>query len=163
MTLSGIRIESEEGGKADWVKREIPELPAAYPEARMFGRLPAYGLYCRHAKGLKLSELNFKACAAEERPAIVCDDVKDLSISGLSSSRTAGIQPVIRLSQTARAFIHGCIAPSETNAYLELHGNQTEQIVLMNNNLLNARKIAQPGNDVRESVIKAVGNMAADP
>ena len=160
VTLSGIQFESEEGGTVDWVKRKIPELPAAYPEARMFGRLPAYGLYCRHAKGLKLSEVSFKACATEERPAIVCDDAKDLIISGLNSTRTAGNQPVIRLLQTVRTTIQGCVAPPETNAYVEFQGNQTEQIVLMNNNLANARKIVQLGNDVREKAIKAINNVA---
>ena len=51
VTLSNIRIETEEAGKAEWVERAIPEGPKAYPEARMFGRLPAYGFYARHVKG----------------------------------------------------------------------------------------------------------------
>src|SRR5512142_2885254 len=53
VTLSNIRIDSEEGGPAEWVSREIPEQPKSYPEARMFGRLPSYGLYCRHVTGLR--------------------------------------------------------------------------------------------------------------
>jgi hypothetical protein len=32
----------------------VPELPADYPECDMFGWLPAYGLYCRHVKNLRL-------------------------------------------------------------------------------------------------------------
>src|SRR5512142_1249439 len=53
VTLSGIRIDSEEAGQQEWVTREVPEVPKAYPEARMFGRLPSYGFYCRHVDGLR--------------------------------------------------------------------------------------------------------------
>src|ERR1035438_10216651 len=35
VALTDIRIETEEGGKAAWIG-DVPELPASYPEARMF-------------------------------------------------------------------------------------------------------------------------------
>jgi polygalacturonase len=158
VTLSGIRINSEEGGKADWMNREIPELPAAYPEARMFGRLPAYGLYCRHVKGLKLHQLELNATSNEERPAIFCEDVKDLRISSLASTSTTGAQPVIKLTQTKHAFIEGCVAPPETDTYLEVQGNQTELVVLMNNNLVTAKNLVRSGHDVPQKMITTVGN-----
>jgi len=161
VTLSDIRLDSEEGGKADWTKREIPELPAVYPEARMFGRLPAYGLYCRHVNGLNLREVKFCASTSEERPAIVCDDVKDLKIVGLNSAQTVGNQPVIKLNQTRCAFIQNCVAPPKTNAYLEVQGNQTDQIVLMNNNLISAEKMVQSDHLVSEKAIMTIGNASS--
>ncbi|MGH9665613.1 MAG: glycoside hydrolase family 28 protein, partial [Bryobacteraceae bacterium] len=60
VTLSNIRIDSVEGGKSEWAALDIPERPGSYPEARMFGRLPAYGLYCRHVKGLRLSQVRIE-------------------------------------------------------------------------------------------------------
>jgi polygalacturonase len=67
VTLSNIRIQSEEAGKLEWVDREVPEQPKQYPEARMFGRLPAYGFYCRHVTGLRLRGIDLSAAANVQR------------------------------------------------------------------------------------------------
>lgn len=158
VTLSGIRIESEEGGKADWIKREIPELPTAYPEARMFGRLSAYGLYSRHVKGLNLNQIEFTCSATEERPAIFCDDVKDLRITGLASTSTIGNQPIIQLTQTKRALIQGCVAPAKTDVYLGVRGEQTEQIVMMSNHLVAAKHLFSPSPDVPSNAVLEINN-----
>jgi hypothetical protein len=130
VTLSNIRIDSEENGKAGWMKRKIPEVPEAYPEARMFGRLPAYGFYCRHVKGLRLNHLEIHASATEERPALVCDDVKDLDVDDLRGSAITGTQPVVKLIQTQRAFVHDCSAPPGVKTFLETAGTGTRDIVL---------------------------------
>jgi len=60
-------------------KRAVPENPEKYPEHSMFGRLPAYGLYFRHVKGLRTRNLNLTTAKADARPAIAKDDVEDLS------------------------------------------------------------------------------------
>lgn len=73
ITLSNIRILSAEAGKLEWATRDVPEQPKSYLEARMFGRLPAFGSYCRHATGLRLRGVEFSAFAEEARPAIVCE------------------------------------------------------------------------------------------
>jgi len=161
VTLSGIRIESQENGKADWVKRKIPDHETGYPEARMFGRLPAYGLFCRQVKGLNLHEVELNAGDSEERPAIFCDNVNKLQISGLSSTPTSRDQPVIRLNQTNQACIQGSTAPPGTNAYLDVQGDQTAQIVLMNNNLIASKKMVSSGDDVPDKAITAIGNASS--
>ncbi|MDR3459798.1 MAG: glycosyl hydrolase family 28 protein [Verrucomicrobiae bacterium] len=158
VTLSGIRIESEENGKAGWVNREIPDPVAAYPEARMFGRLPAYGLFCRHVKGLNLHQVELGAGDSEERPAIFCDRVKNLKISGLNSTPTAGDQPVIKLNQVTGASIQGCTTPPGAKTYLEIQGDQTRQIVLANNNLVGSEKAVSTANDVPHDAVVAVFN-----
>lgn len=158
VTLSNIRIDSEEGGKTEWVGREIPELPKAYPEARMFGRLPSYGIYSRHVKGLRLRHMEFRAVASEERPAIFCDDVKDLEISDLRSAPVVGNQPAITLIQTQQAFIHGCTSPAGANVFVEVQGKQTAGIVVMNNNLNGAQRPATLGAEVAEKALIVAGN-----
>jgi hypothetical protein len=162
VTLSNIRIESEEAGQSAWVNRSIPEVPKAYPEARMFGRLPAYGLYCRHVKGLRLENIEVKAAATEERPAIFCEDVKDLKITGLTSTPIVGSQPVIKLAQTRKAFIQGCTAPTNTKTFVEVQGDQTKDVVLMNNNLVSADNIVQADNSIPKETIIALGNAQRD-
>ncbi len=62
-----------------WVEIEkVPENPKSYPEFSMFGELPAWGLYIRHAKGVRLSNVRMRVIRKDERPAFVFDDVKAL-------------------------------------------------------------------------------------
>jgi hypothetical protein len=130
VTLSNIRIESQEAGLAEWVDREVPEQPKSYPEARMFGRLPAYGLYCRHVSGLRMRGIEFSAAEKEARPAIVCDDVKSLDLSGFRAAAVSSGQPVIRLKQTRSALLTGCTAPAGTKTFVEASGVESGEVTL---------------------------------
>lgn len=165
VTLSNIRIDSDEAGKSDWVSRKIPDLEVAkgYPEASMFGRLPAYGLYCRHVKGLRLHQVEIKSDPKEERPAIFCDDVMDLEIDGMRSTPITGTQPAIKLVQTKQAFIHGCVALSGTSVFLEVQGELSEQIIAMNNNLVGAEKATNLGANVKQTEVILSSNVGASP
>jgi len=159
VTLSNIRIDSQENGKAQWVGRRIPETEKAYPEAREFGRLPSYGFYCRHVTGLRMRNIEFTCGKDEERPAIICDDVKNLDVDGLRSQPIAGSQPVVKLIQTKQAFLRGCYAPAGTRTFLEVQGNATDSIVLSSSNLLGAEQAVQVGSEVSQAAVTASGNV----
>ena len=56
----------------------VPEVEKKYPDIHMFERhpLPAYGFYLRHADGITFENVRISSLsAAEERPALVADDV----------------------------------------------------------------------------------------
>ncbi len=158
VTLSNIHIESMEEGKAAWVARGVAELPHNYPEARMFGRLPAGGLYCRHVRGLRAQNIQFQFSAAEERPALVCDDVRDAVISGLRGTSIAGTQPFVRLIQSKEVVLRGCAAPPATRTFLEVRGDQTEHIVLMGSDLSFAERAIRQGSGVPAGAVMLSGN-----
>jgi polygalacturonase len=153
VTLSNIRIENLENGTADGVDRAIPELPEKYPEANMFGKMPAYGFYCRHVKGLRMRGVEFTAAPGEARPAIVCDDVRDLDIDGLRAAAVISGQPVVKLTQTKAAFLRGCCAPTGTKTFLEVQGEKTERIILTGNDLGTAEKPVRLGSDVPRGTV----------
>jgi polygalacturonase len=159
LTLSNIRIDTDENGKAKWVSRKIPEDAKAYPESRDFGRLPTYGFYCRHVTGLRLRNVEFKTGGDEARPAIVCDDVKSLDMDGIRGASIKGTQPVVKLIQTKQAYIRGCCAPAGTKTFLEVQGGETEAIVLNGNNLLGAEQGIQCGTGVPGTAVIAAGNV----
>jgi polygalacturonase len=79
VTIENIRIEFDGGGSAADAKRVVPEYPDRYPEYSMFGRLPAYGFYVRHARGLRFRNLNLTTAKPDGRPPMVRDDVEDAS------------------------------------------------------------------------------------
>ena len=76
VTLRDLRLEFSGGGTAEDAGREIPEREAAYPEGDMFGTLPAFGVYARHARNLQLHNVQLVTNIPDERPATAFDDVQ---------------------------------------------------------------------------------------
>ncbi|WFO17765.1 glycosyl hydrolase family 28 protein [Cellulophaga baltica 4] len=70
LTLDHISIDLPGGGKATDII-EVPEDETRYPEFSFFKVLPAYGLYARHIKELKINDLKFKTTTADQRSEIV--------------------------------------------------------------------------------------------
>ena len=58
----------------------IDEMISYYPEFSQWKELPAWGFYMRHATGITLRNVVFRAQKADYRPAIVCDDVQGLKL-----------------------------------------------------------------------------------
>lgn len=66
-----------------WRLGSVPEKAKDYPEFSMFGELPAWALYARHVKGLKLDNVRVYLSGDDFRPAFVYDDVIDYSHTNL--------------------------------------------------------------------------------
>jgi hypothetical protein len=105
LTLSNVRLSFEGGGTKADAEREIPEKPADYPEYSMFGRLSAYGLYCRHVKGLKLFNVELQLEKADQRHAVVLEDVEDALIDCLNAPLSSDADTMIRLTDVKKVFI----------------------------------------------------------
>ncbi len=71
--LEDVRISYPGGGTADEANIQVPERPTAYPNAGMFGRLPAWGLYVRDAEAITTERLQLSLQQPDERPAIVIE------------------------------------------------------------------------------------------
>jgi parallel beta-helix repeat protein len=82
--------------------QSVPERPAKYPEFTMFGELPAWGFYIRHAEGIHFRNVCISFEQADFRPAMVIDDA-----SGLKFIKTvvasASEKPVMALEQVHKA------------------------------------------------------------
>ncbi len=102
--------------------KAIPECADVYPESTKFGVLPAWGLYCRHAEGIILDNVTLRVKAKDYRPALVCDDVKNLRLDGVQVKST-GSEPVIVLNDVLGAQIHNSPAPSNTVQFIKTTGN----------------------------------------
>jgi hypothetical protein len=64
----------------------IPEMEKSYPEFSQFKELPAWGMYIRHADGIRFNNVKFTAKEADYRPAIVLDDVKGATFTDVTFS-----------------------------------------------------------------------------
>ena len=73
VSLSNIRIQYRGGGKK--VTKPYREQGTNYPEPRWAGPTPAYGLFARHADGIRLHNVEFELMRPDERPEIITEDV----------------------------------------------------------------------------------------
>ncbi len=100
VTLSQIRVNNVLQSQPEWVGRSVPEKESAYPEARMFGMLPASGLYVRHARELRLNDVAFTAPRGESRSTIIFDDVVGARLAKVQSSPISGGMPLLLQSNS---------------------------------------------------------------
>jgi len=97
--LEDIDLSFDGGGTIDDTTREIPEREDAYPESTMFGTLPAFGFYCRHARGLTFEDVRLRTDEPDLRHAMVFDDVEDLVIDGLDATFSPGAASMLDMVQ----------------------------------------------------------------
>ncbi|NLV40929.1 MAG: glycoside hydrolase family 28 protein [Candidatus Hydrogenedentes bacterium] len=137
VSLSNISIRFQGGGKTRPLA-DVPELEEKYPEAFMFGDLPAYGLFFRHVRGLTVRDVRLGFDAADPRPAIVCDDVEGMRLDGLQARAVPGAATQVLLRDTRDLLVTGCVADA-AEAFLAETGGCAD-IRLMNNDTGRAGK-----------------------
>jgi len=150
VTLANIRVQFQGGGTLADASREVPELPAHYPEFDMFGVLPASGFYCRHVKNLRLLATQVAFEREDLRPALVCEDVAGLRISDFAAPST---NPVMVLRNTHDVWVEGNRAPQGNQVYLRLEGPQTENVSIAANDLRASSKPLDLGPGVRPGAV----------
>lgn len=77
ITLSNITLYVP-GGEDAPATETVPENPKAYPENMMYGKLPCYGIFFRHCKGLKLINVNVVPIKSDKRKSMIFDDAHEL-------------------------------------------------------------------------------------
>ncbi len=156
VSLEDIRLRFAGGGTSADSAREVPENERAYPEFKMFGTLPAYGLYCRHVRGLRLRDVDVEYVAPDDRPALVCDDVAGVEVAGLRGATRSG--PVVRLREVRGAYIHGSRAQAGTRSWLRVEGAGSRDIQLRGNDFLRAERAYETDAAVPGGVISVMGS-----
>jgi polygalacturonase len=163
VTLQNVRIRFAGGGTATDATRPISERDAAYPSEKMFGKLPAYGFFCRHARNLRLQQIDVSVEKSDSRPAFVLDDVHNTELRdciGLSAHATPGL---VWLKQCKDISLRGCRIPNPLNQFLQVDGGLSSNIVLTGNDFTKVQKILDHGPDVPGDAISLLGNRMNEP
>ncbi len=87
--ISDVYLHQIGGGTSAWAARNPPEGEKAYPEADMFGTLPATGFFIRHARNLEFTNVQIATEKPDARPAVWAEDVKGLDIFRLRCEKSA--------------------------------------------------------------------------
>ncbi|HWQ55450.1 MAG TPA: hypothetical protein VN442_17315, partial [Bryobacteraceae bacterium] len=101
ISVSDLRMVMTGGGQASLPEKQVPEREAAYPSGRMFGELPAYGFYARHARGVDLRRISVSCEQVDGRPALVADDVTGLVVERFHA------EGQLRLTNVRRVVVRG--------------------------------------------------------
>ena len=161
VSLRDVHLTFEGGGTAALAGKPVPENEAKYPASTMFNVLPAYGFFCRHIRGLKLQNVRLDTAQPDQRPAMICDDVKDLLVDGLDAVKALGPLPLVRLTQVENVLFRACTLRNPVDTFLRLEGPATAHVVLMGNDLSRAGKPTDLAPDVSRDALREIGNESA--
>lgn len=118
--LKNIIITYEGGGTKEkacfgWDSlSKVPENASGYPEFSMFGELPSWALYVRHAKGITLQNVQLKLQQPDYRPACVFDDVQALRL-GEVNIPVCNTLPVMILNNVKEHTFSKLTLPADEN------------------------------------------------
>lgn len=141
---------------------DVPELESVYPEANMWGPLPAHGVFCRHVDGLDLHGVRVECDRPDDRPVLVCDDVADLSIRDARTDADVGEEPMIELRNVREAMIQGVRTPTDRAVGLAVTGSESERLTITANDLGEAAEPIVVDESVPAGVVASFANRTSD-
>lgn len=156
VTLSNISIEFPGGGILEDAKKIVPELEDNYPESTKWGTLPSFGFFIRHAKNINLNNVELRLKNPDARPAIIADDVKKIKITGLKVDSDLSASNLITFRNVNDGIIQSSSVSNNANTFVEVEGNQSKNIAVINNVLTNVKKVI---NNKSKSKIREAGNI----
>jgi polygalacturonase len=129
VTISNVIVEYGKAKPEASKKKDlnVPECIADYPEPMMFGSLPAWGIYCRHASHIDFKHAYIRQAVHDPRAAIVLDDTRQISFDG----RISWMDPVedcvsVWINESQHVAVH-LFDPSDRPFY-NFPGLTTKQI-----------------------------------
>ena len=105
--ISNMTVEFVGGGKKEYASIIPPEKEDAYPEHVMFGMMPSYGFYVRHANNIQFNNIDLRYTQIDDpRPAVVCDNVKGLEFNGFRCRVSENNEKIMILRNTEDVSIY---------------------------------------------------------
>ncbi len=138
ISLRNIDIQFEGGKSKDHAPAVVPEQEKAYPNGRMFGKLPAFGFFIRHTKNVTLENVALRVAGEDQRPALWCDDVEQLDVKQLKAQGSVQSSELIRLVNARGITITDSRPVSPVPIFVSVYGDQSKDIVLKDNFIRNA-------------------------
>lgn len=100
--------------------KNIPEVTGDYPEFSMFGELPVWGFYVRHASGVKFKNVKLSYQKNDLRKAFIADNIKNLTVDGLSLNKSQAT-PAVIISNSPDASVKRLSIAGKTSKSISVH------------------------------------------
>lgn len=114
--------------------KTVEEKIADYPDAHMWGDMPASGFYIRHAKDVTMSGINCSLTGPDLRPAFILEDVDGMVLDGLVTDRAMCGDAAMRLIRVRDGRFSGMRLRGQTAFDWDMRGELNEEIHLSDAN-----------------------------
>lgn len=142
VVLRDLIFENLGKGTLKEANTPVPEQVKSYPENGMFGAtLPAHGLYIRHADNITMENIQFRTTNPDERPAIIMDDVTNVSLQNFQAEASASVEALIKLINCKNILISEYRQVVPPIRFLKVEGVASKQIRVINNNLTKIKAV----------------------
>ena len=85
--------------------KEVPQNIDTYPDPYRWDSMPAYGIYFRYVKGLRVNNIVLRTLNKDERPTFVLDDVHDATFFDVDAQQGENV-PQFILKNSSNISIH---------------------------------------------------------
>ena len=153
VSLSNIDITCRGGGPREDRNVDVPENIDRYPDCHKFGRLPAYGFFCRHVRGLRFDNVRLNTEQPDDRHGFYGEDLEDFSVDRVAFPRAPNAEAPIRLKDVKHASVRGCTVQGPVDTFVKVEGAGSRGIVVTANHLPAAGKTVQATGEVPGSAI----------
>jgi hypothetical protein len=125
---------AEEGAQRDVIEFDDETLDGWWPGIHIVegreGVLPLHGFFARHVRGLHLDQADFSSVATDARPAVILENVRDVSLSSISTNPDAAGEAALRLRNVQGARLSNFVPPPSGALLLQVEGTASARIHL---------------------------------
>lgn len=141
------------------VRQEVPEKAEAYPRGEMFGKLPAYGFYVRHAEDVSWQNIDLSFDQSEFRPAFLLDRVANVSVGHLEAKSQSTTPMLMLLRNAGRVTVSNSIIRQPAAHFVWAEGAETREIALMQNVVANGVNLLYRGENLPDDAVRIENNL----
>lgn len=151
IVFNDVAITYGGGGTDEEARREVPQVAGEYFE---IGTPPAYGLFARNVHGLTLNNVRFDVAEPDLRPALVFDQVLDVTASGVSVAGNPRARSVLRVTSARDVLLTAPRVLTPAAVFLEVEGAVSEKITIDGGDLSKAANPVKFGPGANKKAVK---------
>lgn len=131
--LDNINISLKGSGEKDETKMIVSEMEGKYPSAYRFKDVPAFGIYCRHAKDVHIKDIHLSTQKPDYRHVMVFDDVLDLHLERPQFPILSNSALPLFFDNVQNVIISGVYSPNNLESILQISGESSKNVKLLKN------------------------------
>lgn len=120
------------------IELQIREEIGSYPEVKMFGILPSWGIFCRHAENIAMRNIILRCQTTDHRSAAVFDDVKGINVESIHAvyeydekrQMKYPLLPLIWLNNSKGTVIQNCDSNRTVPCFIRVSGSNSKHIAV---------------------------------
>ncbi|WPV01108.1 glycosyl hydrolase family 28 protein [Mucilaginibacter sp. cycad4] len=138
ISFDNVHVTFPGGGTTEQAAvRDVPKVAGEYYE---IGVPPAYGMYARNVRGLSLHNVRFAMASPDLRPALILDNVEDVTVNGLSAQGQKSAESLLRFINTRDVLVSAMRVLTQVTNLLQAEGKECANIKIEGGDLSKADK-----------------------